>query len=336
MAKPLRFRHSTRGWSDQRVETALYRDLDANLGATREDPWFRPPSGFEAVRFEMDNGDIALFAYSDAEGFWLGNTETPSALWRTEKYAFDEVPYPVARWAQRELLAQLHEESPWLEPFPHVSWFFLPVFLSKDGRESSRSFFADHAAGFPDATRDEALAFYEGVLHTGALDEYRYTMAGKLGTSNVLDRTRMASAMAEFNAAKLLLDNGYDIEPEAAVSTGHSIDFKAERDDVGVLVEVTRPAPPNRRRTSNPIAAVRDTAETKTTGQLDEHAGGVVLFVDCSGFPDDDWQAVLAEAPEVRHRPAVVYRMRPDGTVQGYSKGAVPLELRTVRGPISQ
>ena len=333
MAKPLRFRRSPHGWTEERVDAKLTADLDANLGATRGDPWFRAPEGFDAVRFEMDNGDVALFAYSDAEGYWLGNTETPSALWRTDKYGFDDVPYPVARWAQRELLAQLHDESPWLEAYPHVSWFFLPVFLSKDGRESSRSFFADHAAGFPDADPEAALAFYESVLRTGALDEHRYTMAGKLGTSPVLDRTRMASAMAEFNTAKLLLDGGYDIEPEAPVSTGHSIDYRAERNGSVTLVEVTRPAPPNRRRTSNPVAAVRDTAETKVNGQLDEHAGGVVLFVDCSGFPDDDWAAVSAERPDVRHRPAVVYRLRPDGSVEGYAKGSVPLEIPTVVAP---
>ncbi|MFB6124343.1 MAG: DUF5784 family protein [Halanaeroarchaeum sp.] len=335
MATPLRLRRSPHGWSDGQVDAKLYRDLDENLGAQKRRPWFRPPEGYEAVRFEMDNGDVALFAYSDAEGFWLGNTETPSALWRTEKYGFEEVPYTVARWAQRELLAQLYDESPWLESYPHVAWYFLPVFLSKDGRETSREFFRDYAAGFPDATAEEALQFYEDLLDTGELDEYRYVMAGKLGTSPVLDRTRMAAAMAEFNAAKLLIDAGYDVEPEAAVSTGHSIDFKVTRDGRSVLVEVTHPAPPTRRRTSNPIAAVRDTAETKTTGQLDEHGGGVVLFVDCTAFPDDDWQAVLAEAPDVRHRPAVVYRLRPDGRVVGYFKGNVPLELPSISRGIS-
>lgn len=327
MAKPLRFRHSPRGWSPSQVTEQLYRDLDENIGAKRTDPWFRPPSGYDAVRFEMDNGDVALFAYSDSAGYWLGNTETPSALWRTEKYAFEEVPYEISRWAQRELLAQLHDEAPWLEPFPHVSWFFLPVFLSKDGRESSRAFFKEHAAGFPDATATEALEFYESVLKTGALDRYRYTMAGKLGTSPVVDRTRMASAMAEFNSAKLLLDRGYDIEPEAPVSTGHSIDYRvADGDDVS-LVEVTRPVPPSRRRTTNPVAAIRDTAETKVNGQLDEHAGGVTLFVDCSGFADDDWAAIRDERPDVRHRPAVVYRVRPDAPVEAYAKGAVPIDI---------
>jgi hypothetical protein len=72
---------------------------------------------------------------------------------------------------------------------------------------------------------------------------------------------------------------------------------------------------------------VRDTAQTKTSGQLSAHAGGVVLFVDCSSFPDDDWFAVRDARPEVGHRPAVVYRVRPDGRVAGYTKGSVPLEL---------
>ncbi|MFB6362350.1 MAG: DUF5784 family protein, partial [Halobacteriales archaeon] len=31
--------------------------------------------------------------------------------------------------------------------------------------------------------------------------------------------------------------------------------------------------------------------------------------------------------PDVGHRPAVVFRLRPDGSVEGYGQGAVPLEL---------
>ncbi|MFC6725601.1 DUF5784 family protein, partial [Halobium palmae] len=77
----------------------------------------------------------------------------------------------------------------------------------------------------------------------------------------------------------------------------------------------------------SPVAAVRDTAETKTNGQLKSHGGGAVLFVDCSSFPDDDWAAVKGERPEVRHRPAIVFRARPDGSVEGYEKGNVPLDL---------
>ncbi len=306
------------------------------------DPWFRPPPGYEARRFEMDNGDLALFCWAtDADdgpagtggdrrpgGYWLGNTETPSALWKTNKYGFEEVPYPVARWAQRELLAQLHEESPWLEPYPHLSWFFLPVFLSKDGRDTTRRFFDEHAAGFPDATRDEALDFYEEFLRTGVFDSYREEMAGKLGTSARFDPVRMSAAMGEFDAAKLLVGAGYEVTPEIEVTTGHSLDFRAERPgENGTLVEVTRPLPPNRRSASTPVAAVRDTAETKTSGQLERHGGGVVLFVDCTSFPDDDWRAVRGERPEVRHRPALVFRARPDGRIEGYSKGSLPLDL---------
>ena len=292
------------------------------------DPWYAPPDGYEARRFDVDNGDTALLCWNDEEVYWMGNTETPPELWRTEKYGWEEVPYPIARWAQRELLAELLDETPWLEPYPHLTWFFLPVFMSKDGRETTRAFFADHAAGFPDATREEALAFYEGVLRTGVLDDYRESMAGKLGTSKVLDLTRMAAAMGEFDAAKLLHDAGYDLTPDVEVTTGHAIDFRAERDDAEpTLVEVTRPLPTNRRRAGSPVAAVRDTAETKTTGQLAEHGGGVTLLVDCSSFPDDDWRAVLGERPDVRHRPAGVFRMRPDGRVEGYTKGNPPLSL---------
>jgi len=342
VARPLRFRYAPGSWSAGRLRSELLGPLDDNLGATMNDPWYRPPSGYDAVRFAMDNGDIALFVWTDGDegpdgidggpgGYWLGNTETPESLWRTEKYGFDEVPYPVSRWAERELLAQLRMESPWLEPYDHLAWFFLPVFLSKDGRESTRSFFIDHAAGFPDATADEALEHYESVLHTGALDDDREEMAGKLGTSEHLDLTRMTAAMGEFNVAKLLVDAGYEITPEIEVTTGHSIDFRADpRGSDGsdaVLVEVTRPLPPARRAATTATAAIRETVKTKTDGQLDAHAGGVVLFVDCSSFPESAWRAIIREQPDVGHRPAVIFRLRPNGTATGYRTGGLPLSL---------
>ena len=329
MAKPLRFRYAPGSWSEARVRDELLQALQANIGAEMGNPWYSSPDGVEAVRFEMDNGDVALFCWDDDAGYWLGNTETPSALWRTDKVGFEEVPYPIRRWAERELLAQLTEESPWLEAYPHISWFFLPVFLSKDGRETTREFFHDHAAGFPDADRNEVLSFYEELLSTGALDEYRETMAGKLGTSETMDLTRMSATMGEFNAAAILLEAGYDVTPEAAVTTGHSIDYRASRDgdDEASLVEVTRPLPPKHRAAGSPITAIRETAETKSSGQLEEHGGGVTLFVDCSSFPDDDWLAIAGEQPEVRHRPAVVFRARPSGRIEAYRKGGLPLDL---------
>ena len=328
MARPLRFRHAPSRWTDDRVVGQIYRDLDRNLGAARRQPWFRPPDRYTGERFEMDNGDIALFLWNDTEAYWMGNTETPEALWRTEKYGFDNVPDDVSRWATRELTAQLHEESPWLEPYPHLSWFFLPVFLSKDGREATRTFFHDHAAGFPDAGREEALEFYESFLRTRVLDDWREVMAGKLGTSEHLDLTRMTAAMGEFNVGHLLVEAGYEIEPEIEVSTGHAIDYRAEMGDgESVLVEVTRPTPTTERRAGTPVAAVRDTAETKSEGQLEAHGGGVTMFVDCSSFPDDEWRSVLGEHPDVHHRPAVVVRLRPSGRVEGYTKGSVPLDI---------
>lgn len=328
MAQPLRFRRSHESWNSDRVDARIYSDLDDNLGAESSSPWFRPPAGYEARRFDMDNGDTALFCWNDDGAWWLGNTETPQVLWQTNKQSFSEAPYPVTRWAQRELLAQLHDEDPWLADYPYVSWFFLPVFLSKDGRETTRAFFADEAAGFPDADPEDALAFYEEVLRTTPLDDDRHIMAGKLGSSEYLDMARANGAMGEFDVAWLLTEAGYDITPEIEVTTGHSLDFRADRDgEQGVLAEVTRPVPTNDRAAGTPVAAVRDTAQTKTSGQLDAHAGGVVLFVDCTSFPDDDWQSILAEQPEVHHRPAVVFRLRPDGSVEGYTKGAVPLDL---------
>ena len=46
-----------------------------------------------------------------------------------------------------------------------------------------------------------------------------------------------------------------------------------------------------------------------------------------SGFTDEQWAAVKGEQPDVRHKPAVVYRVRPDGFAEGYTKGDVPLYL---------
>jgi len=327
VARPLRFRRSPESWSADRVRRKLLEPLDANIGAREADPQFEPAGPWRGHRFEMDNGDLALFARGDGEAYWIGNTETPSELWRTEKFGWTEVPYQVARWAQRELLAELYRAVPWLEPYPHLSWFFLPVLLSKDGRETTREFLGEHAAGFPDADRDEALSFYESFLHTGVLDRYRETMAGKLGTSEYLDVSRMRAAMGEFTAAKLLVDAGYRITPEIEVDTGHSLDFRA----VGpggeeVLVEVTRPQPTARRSAATPAAAIRDTAGAKARGQLSEH-GETVLLVDCTSFPDDEWRAIAGERVRTQHTPAVVFRARPDGTVSGYEVGSVPLSL---------
>jgi hypothetical protein len=297
----------------------------------------------------MDDGSFALFCWTDDDddpppgadggpaGYWIGNTETPSELWRTDKYGFDEVAYPVSRWVQRELLAGLHEDEPWLAAYPHVSWYFLPVFCSKDGAETTRAFFRDHAAGFPDATREEGTAFVEETLRPGTLDDYRATMAGKLGTSSSLDLVRMSATIAEFTAARILTDSGYDVTPEIEVTTGHSLDFRATDPETGAghLVEVTRPQPTAGRSANSPVAAVRDTAETKTSGQLSAHAGGVTLFVDCSSFPADEWAAVRAAEPAVRHKPAVVYRAEPGGSIEGYRKGSVPLDLSGVIDGVS-
>jgi hypothetical protein len=331
VAKPLRFRYARKPWSESRVREDLLADLDRNLGAEAVDLRYEVTGGFHGHRFEMENGDVALFARGEGGAYWVGNTETPSALWRTDKFGWDEVPYPVARWAQRELLADLYEAAPWIEPYRHLSWFFLPVLMSKDGRHTTREFFRDHAAGFPGADRDVALTYYDEFLRTGALDPYRETMAGKLGTSEYLDLTRMRAAMAEFTVARLLVDAGYDPVPEVEVTTGHSLDFRTDPDEKGhrTLVEVTRPQPLTQRNASTAVAALKETVASKATGQLREH-DGTVLFVDCSSFPDDEWRAVLGERPRIRHRPAVVFRATPDGRTEGYAVGSVPLSLPAI------
>jgi len=332
VARPLRFRYDTSAWSDQRIHRKIFRDLDGNIGATQRRPWYAPPGGFTIDRFDMDNGDIAFFIRGPNRVFWLGNTETPRALWQTDKMGFDAVPRPLHRWATRELTAQLHDETPWLASFPAVSRFFLPVFLSKDGRDSSRQFFNDHAAGFPDASRDDALSHLEAVLHTGVFDDDREIMAGKLGTSKGVDFTRMTAAMGEFNIAKLLVDAGYALEPEAPVTTGHSIDFRVNAGAGSTLVEVTRPLPPQRRSASSPVRAIKDTASVKSNGQLAQHGGGVLLVVDCSSFRRSEWQMLLEQQPAVGHRPAAVVRYVPGEPPAGYTIGSMPIDLQLQPG----
>lgn len=330
MAKPLRFRRETGRWTLDRVESSLLTALDKNLGATMGRPWYREPDGWTARRFDMDNGDTALFAWQEGEAYWLGNTETPEALWRTNKYQFSEVPDDLAAWAEREFLAELYEAEPWFEEYPSLAWFFLPVLSSKDGRDSTRTFFREHGAGFPSVSREVALSYYEEFLATGVLDEYRHVMAGKLGTSPVVDMTRMAAAMGEFTVAKLLVDAGYSVTPEIEVTTGHSLDFRAVRGETGTLVEVTRPLAPRHRSASSPISAIRETAGSKSGGQLSEHGGGATLFVDCSSFPADAWARIRDEQPSVSHRPAVVFRVVPGEAVEGYGVGSVPLDLSSI------
>jgi hypothetical protein len=326
VATPLRFRRSNEHWTEGRVRSDLLQPLQSKFGASLDGPWYKPPAGYEARRLEMDNGDLALFCWTDDHAFWLGNTETPKTLWRTEKYTFAEVDDGVAEWGERELLATLYEEEPWLESFPNLARFFLPVLLSKDGRHTAREFFRDYAAGFPDTDRDVGLTFYEDLLDRGIIDD-RYTMAAKLGTSEQLNLDRMRSSMSEFTVARLLDDADYDLTPEIEVATGHSIDFRAIKDGDGTLVEVTRPRPPGRRSANSAVKAIRETAETKSTGQLQEHGGGITLFVDCSSFPESDWGDIVTEKPEVRHRPAVVFRAWPEGYFEGYTKGSVPIDL---------
>ena len=336
MATPLRFRHSPEQWSEGRVKRSLLRPLQQNLGASLVSPQVDIGGQWNTHRFEMDNGDIALFARSETDAYWIGNTETPPALWQTTKYGFGEVPFRVARWAERELLTRLYEETPWLEEYPYLSWFFLPVLLSKDGRHSTRAFFREHAAGFPDTSWEDGTTYVESFLSTGVLDPYREVMAGKLGTSLQVDRTRMSAAMAEIIAAKLLIDAGYDIVPEIEVSTGHVLDFRASNQQVATLVEVTRPINPSRRAAANATQAIRETVATKTDGQLERHGGGVVLFVDCTNFDAEQWERVRTHPPAIDHRPAVIYRARPGTGIEGYELGRVPLDLEPVLTPMSQ
>jgi hypothetical protein len=323
VAGPLRFRRSDGTWTHDRVREDLLAPLEDRFGAELEDPWF--PVGddrYDAVRIDIDNGDFALFAFRPGRAYWLGNTETPETLWRTDKETFTEAPYAVTRWAQRELTARLEVTDPWLAEFEYVTWFFLPVFFSKDGRDTTRRFFAEDAAGFPDASPEAGLAFYESLFSTGALDEYRYTMASKLGTSPGYDLTRMRATMSEFTVAKILVDAGLAFEPEVEQDSGHALDFVVD----GRLVEVTRPEPPARRsHADHPVAAVKETGGAKRSAQLAKHPEAA-LFVDCTSFSDAEWAAVKGERPEVGHEPTVVFRARPEGRIEGYLHGRLPFD----------
>jgi hypothetical protein len=138
----------------------------------------------------------------------------------------------------------------------------------------------------------------------------------------------MSAAMSEFTVAKILHDAGYEVTPEIEISTGHFIDFRVDqKGEETTLVEVTRPLPTERRSASSPVTAIRQTAKTKTSGQLQAHGGGVTLFVDCSSFDESDWQQIRQARPNVGHKPAVVFRARPDGSLDGYTVGSVPLTL---------
>ena len=112
MAGPLRFRRDTGTWTRGRIRSQLLAPLDDSFGATLEEPWFSVADDrYDAVRFEMDNGDFALFCFRSGRAYWLGNTETPEPLWRTNKETFAEAPYAVSEWAQREFLAELHSDA---------------------------------------------------------------------------------------------------------------------------------------------------------------------------------------------------------------------------------
>jgi hypothetical protein len=326
MAGPVRFRRSTERWDEARVRRDLFSPLDDRFGARLTTPKTDVPEGYTARRLEMDNGDLALFAWNDDGAYWLGNTVTPETLWRTDKETFDEAPFAVSRWAQRELTYDLERQAPWLVTFEHVSRFFLPVLFSKDGRETTRAFFDRDAAGFPDATREEGLAFYERFLETGVLDDHRYTMAAKLGTSERNEFNRMRATMGEFNAAKLLADADMPFVPESERESGHALDFAVDTPSGERLVEVTRPMAPRDRSAGTAIAGLRQTVDSKTRDQLAIH-DDAVLFVDCTSFRDDEWNPIRAERPSLGYQPTVVFRYRPDGRCEGYRHGDVPLDL---------
>lgn len=315
---------SHEGWSEDRFERDVLRPLDDKFGADVVET--KRPEGFESRRIRMDNGDNALFAWNGT-GYWLGNTETPEALWRTEKRCFEDVGGGLARWAQMEMYDVLEREAPWTSDYPLLSWFFLPVLMAKDGRRTTREFFRG-GAGFPEASGDEAMSYYEDVVSTGVFDGCRYEMASKLGTGDGEDAVRMAATMGEFNAAAVLADAGYELEAEPAVAGGRRMDYVANGPGApeGVLVEVTRPSPPRLRGASTAEGAVRESAVRKRRkGQIADADG--VLMVDCSSMTQDQWERVVDDRPESGHEPTLFYRVFPGDGVEAYLEGATRLRL---------
>jgi len=330
LASPLRFRISERGWGKGEFRRRVVAPLDDKFGVSVERT--ERPEGHEGRILRMKNGDFALFAWNGDRGYWTGNTETPEVLWRTEKEEFRTVGGDIADWAEEELLTALKNEAPWLERYPNVAEFFLPVLMSKDGRETTREFLRT-GAGFPDTDADISLSFYDDLFSSDVFDGERYTMASKLGTSEGHDRVRMEATMGEFNTAKILHDAGYYVEPEIGMDSGHSLDFLAKSNGTDAIVEVTRPTPTGRRKASTPESAVRETAAKKTEagGQLSQNDG--VLFVDCSSFDNSAWERVVNRKPATGHEPAVVYRTRPGGggvtgaETEAYLRGHTRLRL---------
>ena len=325
MASPLRFRVSHERWNDDRFEREILRPLNDKFGATAERT--DGPEGYEGRVLRMGNGDVALFAWrpDGSNSYWTGNTETPKALWRTEKRAFEDVGGELGDWVQDHLMELLLNEAPWLGRYEGLAWFFLPVLMSKDGAETARGFLRT-GAGLPGVDADVALRFYERIVESGVFDGYRYTMASKLGTSEGSDRVRMEATMGEFNAAAILHDAGYAVEPEIEVETGHSLDFRASRDGDSFIVEVTRPTPTGRRKAETPEHAVRETAAKKTEEGAQLRGNDAVLFVDCSSFEDPAWRRIVRKNPSGGHEPAVFYRTRPD-EVEAFLKGETRLRL---------
>jgi len=327
MASPLRFRTSHEHWDDERFNREVLRPLEDKFGATAETT--HPNNEFEGRLLSMGNGDVALFSWSHGPrepAYWTGNTETPKALWRTEKRSFEEVGGDIGDWAQDTLLELLLNEAPWLSRYEDLAWFFLPVLMSKDGSETAREFLRE-GAGFPGTDAEKSLSFYDDIASSGVFDGHRYEMASKLGSSKLHDGVRMSATMGEFNSAKLLHEAGYELVPEPEVETGHRLDYLARKNGSETLVEVTRPSATENRSAGTPEAAVRETASKKAkgNGQLNENDG--LLLVDCSSFDDSAWRRIVNEKPEARHEPAVFYRVRPNESAEAYLIGKTRVRL---------
>jgi len=137
----------------------------------------------------------------------------------------------------------------------------------------------------------------------------------------------MSAAMAEFIAAKLLTDASYDVVPEIEVTTGHSLDFRAESDETNVLVEVTRPpaAPePRRGRSRGRRPRHRRDQDKRPAGRTRRRRDPLRRLLELPGR-----RLVRRPGRTTRRSPSTRSRLpRPaERPRRGLPEGVVPLEL---------
>jgi len=142
-------------------------------------------------------------------------------------------------------------------------------------------------------------------------DDYRETMAGKLGTSTSLDLVRMSAAIAEFTAARILTEAGYEAEHQDRLAgRGH-----APATRLWTLCEATlsrRSATPRRRRRADSWRHTVAASPSSLTAPPSQRTTG-------RPCAKRDRRSVIG-------RPLSCARARTD-TSKDIGKGSVPIDL---------